>query len=287
MQLDLFMHGRDVMLQNDVIAALRERDATSAKRAFDRFASEFPHHETIASFETLLATLASPARPVTDHEEVAARVREIDAVVPAAERIFGRDVAIDWLAPIWSSLANAAAELPFRPECPRAHAGFLFLRSGNWAAAETSIARIPSWRRIPQPLAWMAEACFRRLGSESAWCLLLELAWIDSDAFSDLVRRSDSAPLLKLWNDFEAGLGSEEVLDPSWFPAWLLITAPEMASVLRQSQAGSNKPPERVARLILELLVLEKQGRHAELVAQRRRLRDLHLGLFAYYMSSR
>jgi hypothetical protein len=88
-------------------------------------------------------------------------------------------------------------------------------------------------------------------------------------------------------NDFEAGLADEGDLDLSWFPAWLLITAPEMASVMRQSQAGNGKPPERVARLIMELLALEKQGRHADLVAQRRKLRDLHPGLYKYYMSSR
>ena len=276
------------MLQNDVIEALSERDVTSCQNALERFAAEFPHHEIIARMTTLIDTLASPARPTTDRDVVAARIRELDAVVvPAAERVFGSDAATRWLAPVWSSLANAAAGLSFHPECPRAHAGFVFLRGGNWAAAEAHIATISSWRRIPEPLAWMTEACFHRQGLESVWCLLIELAWIDSDAFRDLVRRLDSAPLLRLWNDFEIGLGNEEELDPSWFPAWLLITAPEMASVVRQSQAGSSKLPERAARLILELLALEKQGRHAELVAQRRRLRDLHLGLFEYYMSSR
>jgi hypothetical protein len=40
MQLDLFTHGRDVMLQNDVIAALRERDAASGRNALERFATE-------------------------------------------------------------------------------------------------------------------------------------------------------------------------------------------------------------------------------------------------------
>jgi hypothetical protein len=40
-------------------------------------------------------------------------------------------------------------------------------------------------------------------------------------------------------------------------------------------------------RLVLELLGLERQGRHAELVQRRRALRDLHAPLYAAYMSTR
>ena len=38
---------------------------------------------------------------------------------------------------------------------------------------------------------------------------------------------------------------------------------------------------------ILELLDLEKQGRHADLVAHRKKLRDLHAALYSLYMASR
>jgi len=60
-----------------------------------------------------------------------------------------------------------------------------------------------------------------------------------------------------------------------------------MASIMRETQPCNNNAPERVARLITELLALEKQGRHADIVAQRKRLRDLHAGLYAIYLSSR
>jgi hypothetical protein len=287
MQLDLFTHGRDVMLQNDVVAALRERDVERGQKALERFAAEFPNRETIVPLKTLLA-LAAPAGRIADRKAIAERIREVDAVVaPAAERVFGSEEAVNWLSPVWKSLANDAAGLTFDPECPKVHAAFLFLQGGDWAAAEVQIATIPSWRRIPVPLAWMAEAGFQRSGLEAVWFLLVELAWIDSDVFRELALRLKSAPLHRLLNDFEAGVGDEGDLDPSWFPAWLLITAPEMASVIRQSQPGTSKAPERVARLIMELLALEKQGRHADLVAQRRKLRDLHPGLYKYYMSSR
>jgi hypothetical protein len=289
MQLDLFMHGRDVMLQNDVIAALRRRDAAGATEAFARLAAEFPEHGSLAPLSVLLAIIAPrQAPPPTGREEIIARVREMDAAIfPAAVRIFGHEEAKHWLSPVWGSLATAVTELPFDPQFEMTHAGFLFLRGADWAAAEASILTIPSWWRMPAPLAWMIEARFHREGLEAVWCLLVELVWMAPQAFRELAPRLPSEPLHKLLNAFDASLGDEDGLDVSWFPAWLLIDVPAMASVIRQTRSGSGKPAERVARSILDLLALEKQGRHAELVAQRRQFRDQHEVLYRYYMSTR
>ena len=60
-----------------------------------------------------------------------------------------------------------------------------------------------------------------------------------------------------------------------------------MAVIIRETQTCTGHQPERVARLIMDLLALEKQGRHADIVAQRKKLRDLHAGLYAFYTSSR
>lgn len=288
MQLDLFTHGRDVMLQNDVIAALRARDVASGRQALERFRAEFCDHETIGPLGALLDALACPATRAADRDAIAIRVREIETLVtPAAVRIFGQGEATKWLSPVWSSLAGAAVGLAFQPDSPQVHAGILYLRARDFASAETQIAKITAWRRIPVPLSWMAEARFHRSGLEAVWCLLAELAWMDCALFRDAAQRLQSSALHRLLSEFETGLPDEGDLDFSWFPAWLLIRAPEVVAVLRQAHAGNGKPPERVARLIIELLLLEKQGRHADLVAQRRRLQYLHPGLCRYYMASR
>ena len=288
MQLDLFMHGRNVMLQNDVVAALRERDAIAGRRALSEFRAEYPEQEILTSLTTLLNTLEAPAQRFADHHSVAGTLHTMDTeVVAAANRVFGTKEAGAWLAPVWLSLATAVAGLPFNVKKPNTHAAFLLLQSGDWAAAEAAVAAIPSWRRIPAPLAWMAQARFYQGGLEPAWCLLLELAWIDAHAFSLLARQLTVPSLHRLLHDFDVALEEDAELDRAWFPAWLLIAKPAMALVMRETQPCSNHAPEQVARLITELLILEKQGRHADLVAQRKRLRDLHAGLYAFYMSSR
>ncbi len=288
MQLDLFEHGRNVMLQNDVVAALRKRDAVEGRKALAVLAAECPDDEMLAPLTTLLNTLAEPAERFADHDAVAEKLRNMDTVVvPSAIRVFGVKEAGDWLSPMWLALAHAAKELSFNVERPQAHSAFMQLQGRDWAAAEIGISGIPSWRRIPLPLAWMADARFYLGGLERAWCLLLDLAWTEPRTFSLLARRLEAPSLHKLLNAFDAAFESDEEADRAWFPAWVPIAVPAMAAVMRETQACHNATAERVARLIMELLALEKQGRHAELVAQRKKLRDLHAGLYAFYMSTR
>ena len=288
MQLDLFTHSRDVMLQNDVITALRERNTVSGWTALAVLKAEFPQQEILAPLKILLNALAAPTERFADHDSVASRLDTMDTLaVPAAHRVFGNKEAEKWLSPLWLSLANAAAGLPFNSGHAKTHSAFMLLQGGDWAAAETAVARIPSWRRIPVPLAWMAEARCYRDGLESAWSLLLELAWIDAVTFSALALRLHVPSLHKLLHDFDAAFEDEKAPSRAWFPAWLLITAPAMARVMRETQSCNGKGPERGARLILELLDFEKQGRHADLVAQRKKLRALHAELYALYMASR
>lgn len=288
MQLDLFTHSRDVMLQNDVIAALRERDCVKGQQALALLAAEFPGHELVAPLTALLQASAAPVETFTDHRAAEARLHVMDSVwVPAAQRVFGKATAGNWLAPLWQSLAAAAKGLPFDARAPQAHAAFMLLQSGDWTAAETAVAGIPSWRRIPLPLCWMAQARYSRGDIEQAWCLLMELAWIDAHTFDFLARRLPAPSLHNLLRDFDAAVETDDAQDLAWFPAWLLITVPAMAVFMRETQTCNNHAPERTARLIMDILALEKQGRHADLVAQRKKLRDLHAGLYAIYMATR
>jgi hypothetical protein len=287
-QLDLFMDGRDTLLQNDVIAALRARDAAVGRQALAVFAAEFPQHELLAPLTTLLATLDTPVPRFADHDGVAAALHTMNTgVAPAAHTVFGHKDAAAWLAPLWLSLAAAAAALPFNAAKPNTHVAYLLLQSGDGAAAEAAIAGIASWRRMPVTLAWMAAARFHQGGLERAWPLLLELAWIDTRTFSRLAPELPAPALHKLLSDFALAIEDDNDPDPAWFAAWLLITKPAMSEVMRETQTCNNQAPEKTARLIVDLLILEKQGRHADLVAQRKRLRDLHTGLYAIYMASR
>jgi hypothetical protein len=212
-----------------------------------------------------------------------------NVLVPAAQLVFGATEASNWLGPVWRSMASEAEQLAFDANQPQAHAAPMLLAAADWAAAETSIERIPSWRRIPATLAWMTEVRFARAGLESAWPLLLELAWSNSGLFGELAERLPDPRLRTLLQRFDADLEIfyEDAADFGWFPAWLLIAEPSLLPIFRNTMQHDNKPAERCAHIVMELLISERQGGQRMDVEHRRRLRALHPGLFKLYMSTR
>ena len=103
-----------------------------------------------------------------------------------------------------------------------------------------------------------------------------------------LAPRLDLPELDRLLRGFDAEFEGEGAADDfAWFPAWLLIADRRRAAGLQLAQAGAHTRPETCARIVLRLLALERQGRHAELVEARRKLRDSHPVLYTRYMQDR
>ncbi|MEP6723041.1 MAG: hypothetical protein ABJA77_16480 [Variovorax sp.] len=289
-QLDIFDHSRDTVLCNDVVAALECRDAISARSAWGIFAEEFPSHESLAPLSVLVDAIEQRAvSPFQDHESMHDACRALSEVIePAALRILGERAGDAWLVTLWREMAQRASQLPFRPERSDDHAAALWLRAGDWAAANHAVARIESWRRIPAPLEWMAEARYRVHDLDGAWGLLAELAWLSTDRFDHLTKRLADPLLEKLRKRFDATFeGHGDVRDLAWFPAWILTEKPGLSRLLGEAQRALHTEPEQAMRLLLELLGLERQGRHHDLVARRRALRDAHPSLYAAYMRTR
>ncbi|MFP3656535.1 hypothetical protein SB777_37095, partial [Burkholderia sp. SIMBA_052] len=83
------------------------------------------------------------------------------------------------------------------------HAAPLFLLAARWAEASDAVSRVASWRRIPAPLCWMAEARYRLDGLDAAWPLLVELAWLSPSRFDQLSSRLGDACVNTLRRAFD------------------------------------------------------------------------------------
>jgi len=291
-QLDLFEHSHDTMLRNDAIDALLGRDACVASTARQKLSGLFPQHPDLNSLATLIGALrADDVSPFAD-PAAAARAREhlADEIAPAAVALLGSSAAGNWLAPLWRGLAERASALPFNAAHPEDHASPLWLRAGDARLAAEAAARVESWRRIPVTLAWMVRARHRVEGLDGLWPLLAELVWLAAPRF-ELTTRELADPLLdRLLRRFD------ERFDPGpggdtnalvWFPAWLLTEQPALLPRLREARTGQDGEPERCFRLLAELLGLERQGRHRDLIDGRKRLRDQQPALYATYMATR
>lgn len=289
MQLDLFEHSQQVALRNAVIDAVMHRDAEDGRTTMAALAAAYASDPLLPDMETLFRRVgASPLPNGLSPADAAIFLQDTEAQLePAARRVLGTAADV-WLAPFWLELARAMAGLPFDPHAESLHAAPLFMRGGDWQAAAAGIEAIPSWRRQPTPLRWMIEARFRADGLDAVWPLIAELAWMAPQRAKLLSSRLSDPQLVRRMRRFETEFDDSDAQDGfAWFPAWLLIDDGSLAATLKLAEQGSATPAERCARLVMTLLALERQGRHAEIVESRRRLRDINDALFALYMQSR
>lgn len=290
MQFDFFNDNQDVCLRNDVILALEQCDVATALLAWQALKTQFPQDDCLGSLQVLIDALEqrSPA-PFAEHTALQqARQRLQDQIEPAAQRNLGKSAAALWLRARWQELAERAAALPYHPDHKEDHAASLWLRAGNWQAAADAVARIESWRRIPAPLAWMLQARLALQGLQPNWGLLAELAWLSPARLEAVITQRPDPLLQPLLTRFGQGFeGAGDVTDLAWFPAWVLTERPSLAPRLAQAQAGQHSAPEQAMRLMLELLGLEHQGRHHDVIERRKTLRGLHASLYAAYMTTR
>lgn len=288
MQLDIFEHSRDVILRNAVIDALRNRAAGACAPALEALEAECGGDPLLPSLRLLCARLRAPIAAPLTRVAAGAILRELDAAIDGAARQVFAGAAPEWMAPLWAALAGAGADFPFDAGDELPHAAPLLLRAGRWTDAVASVEGIASWRRQPAPLGWMIEARCRSEAFEAIWPLFAELAWMAPERAQILAARLQSAPLDDLMRDFHGSFEAAGRADDfAWFPAWALIVARGLEAGLRLAWEGANTPQESCARILLRLLALERQGRHAELIEARRKLREAHPAIFARYMQDR
>lgn len=311
MQLDIFNDSRDVMLRNDVLEALQVHDAVIAHTAWMRLQREYPEDLFLVGSQILLGALQArashpTAAAFTQHADLRApRLELLETVGPAAQSLMGARAAQVWLRPFWQALVARSAALAFRADAEQDHPAWMLLHMQEWPACMEAVAQIESWRRIPAPLAWMAQSKLKLQGLRAAWPVLAELAWVAPHRLHALAVAAPEPQFQRLaeqfesaWGDLEAGesphdatLNVASYADSekawAWFPAWVLMAQPQHAADLVMAQPGQHTAPEQAMRLLVNLLGLERQGRHLDLIHERKNLRGLHAGLYAAYMSTR
>jgi hypothetical protein len=291
MQLDLFLDSRDTQLRNDAVNALQRRDGEALRQAVARLRAEYPGDYHLADLDLLAGAEGAFENAPKEPARIAERLAFIDTeILPALRRLLGKDDAARWLEPVFNGLAGVPAAGVFRREHALTHAGALFLRGNDLAAARAAVRRIPSWRRIPEPLAWMTEIAWREDRPEEYWPLSAELAWIAPSLFDPLLSRAAPDAVRHLHGAFLSEFESDESDDESrvsvWFPAWLLVEHSELLDHFRLADPHPSAPA-RCAALLVDLLTGERRGLSPRLVEQRSQLRSLAPRLFARYMALR
>jgi hypothetical protein len=104
----------------------------------------------------------------------------------------------------------------------------------------------------------------------------------------DIFKDSRDVPKAQADASFEPSVDQVEAAqDTAWFPAWVLTLQPQNVAHLSLAQPGQHGAPEQAMRLLVNLLGLERQSRHHDIVNCRKNLRDLNGWLYGVYMQAR
>ncbi|MDZ7855842.1 hypothetical protein [Sphaerotilus sp.] len=291
-QLDIFEDARDVALRNDLAGAVERCDSDAARAATAALRSEFGDDPVLPPAQRLVAHIETQqgAQARFDAAQVLAWRGELEGEIDgAAHALLGAQAARAWLAAQWRWLADRAHTVPWHTSHADAHAAPLYLRAGDWAAAAEAAVAIESWRRIPLPLLWVVHAHWRlgRMdGPTGAWPLLAEALWLAPTRAAALIPQLADPRLDRLASGFESDF-DPATDDWAWLPAWALVDQPGLLATLAPADAPADCAPADGYGLVAALLRLERQGRHHEIVAHRRRLKALSQTLFVVYMRTR
>ena len=285
-QLDLFEDSRNVMLNNAVLAAFAAYDTDAVTLAITALHNEYPQHHDLPDHCRLLEQLSDFRRNIQPNNLQTQHQQLIQTLQPLAKQLFGSAQAIIWSHPLWATLAQTAAPLDYDNAHPEIHAAPFWLAADAPDKARSAIEKIPSWRRIPAPLAWMTEIGIKHGTPETWWPLLAELAWVAPERLESLIVAAPVA-VNRLKTHFLADFENNgEHHDLAWFPAWLLIHHSKLRDLLRPAQPAQNEPAQAF-HLLLDMLHLEKTGQQAAQIPQRAKLRAIAPDLFADFMRSR
>jgi hypothetical protein len=289
-QLDLFAHSRTVMLLNDLIDSVLERDAAGVRKLLELLGAEAPGHPALYSFGALREALECwPAS--TDRPGDTARIVDwLDSEVARAAASALGSAASTFMRSLWHELAVAVAAQPYDPTHPRSHFAYCYLRAGDAQAALQALATIEEHDLDPFVLQCVILARYGASGWHACRSPFFTLALTAPQHLPPTLTTLSDPSLHADWERFWTDciwLDQRDEMAGAWFPAWYLIehAATRMAGVVTGEE--SDAPWARAFRAMRVLLVLERNGYAAPLVAARTELRRIDTRLFEHYMSRR
>ena len=284
-QLDIFADSLPVQHANTLIAALARFDRTVCWPALEALAAVAPDHAGLARLRTLCEFVTSwPATDGPGEPDSAAAVADAERliserIVPATEAM-GRAATL-LLRRCWSDLARRSEAAGVGPQQPESFAAELHLRAGQPRDAVRCARELPGADRRATVQRWLALGNYRCGEKEASLTSALRYAWLAPQRFNALVEEMNDPALTSHWQSFQADL---DELDATWFPAWLANEKKSGATI------ADNLPPgdgPQAYRLVVGLSRREHSGLCAAVYKDRKSLKQLDEGFFAFYMRHR
>lgn len=289
-QLDLFAHSRTVVLLNDLMDSVLERDAAGVRRLLELLRAEAPGHPALNSFGALREALERWSASTNRPGDTARIVDWLDSEVARAAASALGPAASTFIRSLWHELAVAVAAQPYDPTNPRSHFAYCYLRAGDARAALQALATIEEHDLDPFVLQCMILARYGVSGWHACRSPFFTLALTAPQHLPATLTTLSDPSLHADWERFWTDciwLDQRDEMAGAWFPAWYLIEHPaaRLAGVVTGEE--SDALWARAFRVMRLLLLLERNGYAAPLIAARTELRRIDTRLFELYMSRR
>ena len=281
-QLDLFIDSAQTAAVNALVDALTARNASEARGALDRLGRINRDHGQRFHACELIAALEAPAPK--EPERGAERLERMEREwVPAASTLLGARRR-DFLAPLWRDIGRALHPAPFDPGNPERHASRAYRDGFDWERMKQSVVAGPGYESEPVLLARLAEADWRLCDRATVIQLWFALCRLAPEAFKQLIEAFDF-PDWSLKNAWRVAQEQalEHEMTPAWFPAWMLLEEPGIASVL--APRHTDDEPSRAFDLVIAVLAhpdLDERG-----IEPRGSLKKIHPGLLERFLAKR
>jgi hypothetical protein len=279
-----------VILLNDLIDSLLERNPVRARERLQLLRVEAPGHPALEALESLYTALDEWPVATTNASETARVVEWLDSeVAKAAASALGTS-APTFMSLLWRELAVAVASQAYDPADPQSHSAALYLRAGDAWAALQAVTSIPGRDLDPFVLQWMALARHRTSGRHACRVPLFSLALTVPQHLPAVLAALADPALQGDWERFWLDctwLDPREAMASAWFPAWYLIEHPATRIDEAVTAADPDTPPARAFQATKLLLALEPGGHGAALISARAELQRIDARLFGCYMSRR
>ena len=281
-QFDLFLHSADVVAENELREALRAGNANEAQQKLTELRTRNTEHKVLQPASTMIEALRV-ALPDDLNTTLEFQYKLEQEWVPAAKTLFGTE-GQEMLASLWRAVGLARENIPFDPEHPDHHASGAYLECGDWSAVLRVAQAEPGCENQPVLLERMAQALWQTGQTEQTvqaierWFML---CWLAPEYFENLIRNRHipASPLLEHW-DQAMDVDIEPELSVEWYPAWVILHEPGLARSIKSQ--GADTGPKRAFDLVRKLVMSDD-----EQLALRQELKDIHPGLFHYFLQNR
>ena len=278
-QFDLFLHSADVIAENDLRKAIRAGNADEAQRKLNELRKRNPDHKALAPASAMIDALHT-ARPNDPNAALVYLNRLEQEWAAAAKALFyAEDKSL--LAPLWRATGKALESMVFDPGYPGRHASRAYLECDDWNSVLRVTQAEPGFENQPVLLERTAQALWQTGQTAQAIERWFILCWSAPEYLQRLIENEQisASLLLEHWNE-AVNTEMEPELTMEWYPAWVMLHEPGLARSIKSR--GAETGPERAFDLVRELVMSND-----EQLALRRELRDIHSGLFHYFLQNR